>query len=244
MNIDFVVYNANFNLFSYAELEFFIDSVGYVTKGMRFTKSEFNHFDLSNESDVDSKKKTILLWELVFVLFVIFETYKIIITLKTEWIFLTSLEIPPKYRAQDNALMRFMHRCGIDPNLIEGRNFIVVFYNVIKGLCISIIKLVLKIVILLTNILQKSFFNALDMVSIMLYYVTLAYWIKIISVGEFIVDEATGTPTNVLQVSNQMSHLYDAYTQVTTVNIFLIFIRSMQYFAFSQQLSSYFEIIG
>ena len=140
--------------------------------------------------------------------------------------------------------MRFMHRCGIDPNLIEGRNFIVVFYNVIKGLCISIIKLVLKIVILLTNILQKSFFNALDMVSIILYYVTLAYWIKIISVGEFIVDEATGTPTNVLQVSNQMAHLYDTYTQVTTVNIFLIFIRSMQYFAFSQQLSSYFEIIG
>lgn len=140
--------------------------------------------------------------------------------------------------------MQFIHRCGIDPNLIEGRNFIVIFYNVIKGICISIIKLVLKIIILLTNILQKSFFNALDMVSIILYYVTIAFWIKIVIEGKFIMDEETGVPTNVLQVSNQMSHLYDSYTRVTTVNIFLIFIRFMQYFAFSQQLSSYFEIIG
>ena len=49
------------------------------------------------------------------------------------------------------------------------------------------------------------------MVSIILYYVTIAYWVKIISVGEFIIDEDTGVPTNVLQVSNQMAHLYDSY---------------------------------
>ena len=93
------MFNVNYNLFSYVEMEFFIDSVGYVTKKMRFTKSEFDHFDTSNDSSVDQKQRTILLWEIIFLCFVIFETVKIINNLKAEWLFLTSLEIPPKYRA-------------------------------------------------------------------------------------------------------------------------------------------------
>jgi hypothetical protein len=129
--------------------------------------------------------------------------------------------------------MKFIHDCGIDPNLIEGRNFIVILYNLFKGICFAIVKLVFKIITLITNVLQKSFFNALDIVSIILCYYSIFIWMVITIKGVPLMDDVTQTPTNIIQISNFQSHLYDEYCFVTTVNIGLIFIRFMQYFAFS-----------
>jgi hypothetical protein len=97
-NIDFVVYNVNYDTFSYVALEFYIDSVGLVTKTMRFTKCESFHFDVGNDNPIDQKKLYILIWEIIYLLFVAFETIKILTVLKDEWLFLSSLEIKPKYR--------------------------------------------------------------------------------------------------------------------------------------------------
>ena len=62
------------------------------------TKSEINHFDTKNENKIEKLKTNVLALEVVFLLFVLFETYKIYRVLKDEWDFLTSMEEPPKHR--------------------------------------------------------------------------------------------------------------------------------------------------
>jgi len=67
--------------------------------------------------------------------------------------------------------MKFLHRCGIEPSSIEGKNCVVVLVNVVRGLCKALFQAVFKIVRMVINILQKSFFNALDMISMVLLIV-------------------------------------------------------------------------
>ena len=135
------------------------------------TKSEINHFDTTNENKIEKLKSRVLALELVFLLFVLFETYKIYRVLKDEWDFLTSLEDPIKHRESDGCLMKFLHRCGIEPSSIEGKNGVVVLVNVVRGLCKALFHSVFKIARMVLNILQRSFFNALDMISMVLLIV-------------------------------------------------------------------------
>lgn len=88
INIDFVVYNVNYDLFQSVKVQFYVDGAGSIEKKLRCTKAELNHFDQSNENGVDGKKSSALWLELFFLLFVLFETYKIYTTLEDEWKFM------------------------------------------------------------------------------------------------------------------------------------------------------------
>jgi len=185
------------------------------------------------------------LLEFLFLLFVLFETYKIYTTLQDEWEFMSGLERPvPKDRQDDGAFTRLLHRVGVEPQRIEGQNPIVVLVNVTKGLCLAAVAGVLKIAQLLTNILRKSFFNALDMVSAVVLYAQVAVWGEIISRGSFLTDAATGQPVNVIQTCGGVADLAETYAVISTLSIALIFVRMLQYFTFSKKLSAFSEIIA
>ena len=177
-------------------------------------------------------------------LFVLFETYKIYTTLQDEWEFMSGLERPvPKDRHEDSAFTRLLHRLGVEPQRIEGQNPIVVLVNVTKGLCLAAVAGVLKIAQLLTNILRKSFFNALDMVSAVVLYAQVAVWGEIISRGRFDMSEA-GKPLNVIQTCGGVADYAETYAVISTLSIALIFVRMLQYFTFSKKLSAFSEIIS
>ena len=183
--------------------------------------------------------------EVIFLAFVLFETYKIYKILKEEWDFLTSLEQQQrtvKMRTRDGAYMRFLHCIRVEPHRIEGQNFVVVLVNIIKGLCLTAFASVFKIARLIMNILKKSFFNALDMISMVLMYTQIAIWGKIIKRGEFLTD--SGSPVNVIQICGGVAHYFETYVIVSTLSIALIFVRMLQYFTFSKKLSAFSEIMS
>jgi len=212
---------------------------------MRCTKAEIDHFNTSHENKVDKKKSNALMLEVIFLAFVLFETYKIYKILKEEWDFLTSLEQQQrtvKMRTRDGPYMRFLHCIRVEPHRIEGQNFVVVLVNIIKGLCLTAFASVFKIARLIVNILKKSFFNALDMISMVLMYTQIAIWSKIIKRGEFVKD--AGNPVNVIQICGGVVDYFETYKLVSTLSIALIFVRMLQYFTFSKKLSAFSEIMS
>lgn len=206
---------------------------------------ELNHFDQSNENGVDGKKSSALWLEFFFLLFVLFETYKIYTTLQDEWEFMGTLERDTgRGRPGDSAFTRLLHRCGVEPQRVEGQNPIVVLVNVTKGISLAAVAGVLKIAHLLTNILRKSFFNALDIVSAAVLYAQVAIWGQVISRGRFETDRETGRPVNVIQTCAGVADYAEMYAVISTLSIALIFVRMLQYFTFSKKLSAFSEIMS
>ena len=116
--------------------------------------------------------------------------------------------------------------------------------NVTKGISLAAVAGVLKIARLLTNILQKSFFNALDMVSAVVLYAQVAIWGQVISRGRFETDQETGRPVNVIQTCAGVADYAEMYAVISTLSIALIFVRMLQYFTFSKKLSAFSEIMS
>ena len=57
INIDFVIYNVNFDIFQYVQIHFFVNGAGSVSKAIRCTRIENDHFAQHNESEQLDKPK-------------------------------------------------------------------------------------------------------------------------------------------------------------------------------------------
>ena len=91
LDIDFVVYNVNFDLYQYVKLKFEVDGAGYVSKKITYTNAIVDYFGQKSSGLVDSHSGSHIL-EIICGLYIIYETVKLIRNVYSEWKFLQSIE--------------------------------------------------------------------------------------------------------------------------------------------------------
>lgn len=169
-----MVYNVNYDIFQSVRLEFLIDAAGKVQKSLGCTKAEINHFDTSSENTIEARKSSAHWLEFLFLLFVIYQTFKLVMKIHDEWALMSKIEDEIddiQVRQGQSALKRFLLRCGIEPQAIEGHSFIVLIFYAIKGSVFFLISQIFKVIRMLENLYHKSFFIILDIVSLVVFYV-------------------------------------------------------------------------
>lgn len=74
LTIDFVIYNAHFDLYQTVRIVFWVDGAGHVRRQLDATKAEVNHFDTKTQNGQAQRKSSALWCEALFLLATLLDT--------------------------------------------------------------------------------------------------------------------------------------------------------------------------
>ena len=94
-------------------IRFFVNAAGNFEKLIDIEQVPINHYDSSTESEFSTRKSSASWLEFWFLVYTLYETYKLISMLLSEWRFMTELEEPLKIKPTDSCLKKLAIRLGI-----------------------------------------------------------------------------------------------------------------------------------
>ena len=84
---------------------------------------------------------------------------------------------------------------------------------------------------------------AMQFLALILFYIQIVFFIRLWWNGSIYIDQSTQKPVDIINVSSGLAIKMRTYIAVSSLSMFVTYVRLLQYFTFSNKLSSFQDII-
>ncbi|CAG9323247.1 unnamed protein product [Blepharisma stoltei] len=227
---EWVVYNANMNMFSYAYIQLSLDISGEITIRLSSQSAELDAYSAEN------KGRAAL--DIIFILFIVYFISQFI---SEWWLIMRGLigqrqNIQRGKRAVRDVLDKLLGNNQDNEN--QGIGFMVqMVWRKIQKFVVVIIFTIKQLIQSLWIFLRMDGWQLLQLLSVILSIIQFSYLVRLIS-SDFINNyEINETWADNIGEFGYIAKLYQHYGVVSCFNALLIFLRVLKYFEFSKQTS-------
>eukprot|EP00347_Sterkiella_histriomuscorum_P005839 403355073 len=150
-------------------------------------------------------------------------------------------DLPYNPPANASKFQIFIMYLGIDyKNLIKS-SALIILMRILLGLIIHLIRITIKILKVFWRQATSSFYSLNNLVQTVLSITSLVLWFQITIGKNFIQNDFS---QNLIQQAAGLAELQESYRILSHFNVFITFLRILQFFTFSKKLSAFSEILA